>query len=59
MNWKEFKETVESQGVTDDSEIDYLDVYPDHGVSVGWAEYPSPEFRKPETVVTRAFYVLE
>ena len=29
MTWKEFKDTVEAQGVTDETEIDYIDIsYP-------------------------------
>jgi hypothetical protein len=26
MNWKEFKEFIEKQGVTDEMDVDYIDV---------------------------------
>ena len=29
MNWKEFKQWVEKQGVKDDDTIFYIDTYPD------------------------------
>lgn len=34
MTWKEFKEALESEGVTDDMEIDYIDVTEPYGVSI-------------------------
>lgn len=41
MTWKEFKEAVEAQGVTDDDKVEYIDTYPERGISVGWDEFPA------------------
>lgn len=32
MNWKQFKKEVEKQGVKDEDELFYLDLYPEEGV---------------------------
>lgn len=58
MTWKEFKDRIEALGVSDESEIQFMDLYPDEGVNIHWEEYPKPEQRKPDTVVRREFYVL-
>ena len=49
MTWGEFKEFVEGQGVTDDDEIDYIDMHPQNGVPVDWDTAPSGK---------RMFYIL-
>jgi len=43
MTWGEFKKEVERNGVTDDMEVAYLDLYPEHGVTVTiYAEREGP-----------------
>lgn len=40
MTWGEFKSYVEAQGVTDDSFINYIDMWPENGVPVEWEDLP-------------------
>lgn len=58
MTWTEFKDAIEAQGVSDESEIEYMDFYPDEGARVIWQEYPEPKHRKPDSIPLRMSFTL-
>ena len=43
MKWKEFKDAVEAEGVTDDIEIDWIDIGSSLPIEIWWPdEKPNP-----------------